>query len=224
MSDHHAPTPDADAAPAPVDFWEQRYLDSDRIWSGRVNATFAALASPLTPGRALDLGCGEGADVVWLAQQGWDATGVDISATAVDRATRAAQQVGATGARFVAADLDDLAALPDRGPFDLVTASFLHSPVALARTRILRAAAALVADGGHLLLVTHAAAPPWADLPEHTEHRFLTPVEEVEELALEPQQWETVVVEIRRREVSSPSGDPAVLDDGAILLRRRPTA
>ena len=55
---------------APVDFWEERYAGADQVWSGKVNQVLADIASTLVPGRALDLGCGEGADVIWLAQHG----------------------------------------------------------------------------------------------------------------------------------------------------------
>lgn len=65
--------------------WEERYTASERIWSGRVNAVLAEIAAGLEPGAALDLGCGEGADVIWLAERGWRAAGVDVSATAVQR-------------------------------------------------------------------------------------------------------------------------------------------
>ena len=81
---------------APIDFWEQRYAGAERVWSGRVNATLAAIAGGLEPGRALDLGCGEGGDVIWLAENGWHATGVDLSPTAIDRARTAASARGLT--------------------------------------------------------------------------------------------------------------------------------
>ena len=66
--------------------WEQHYGERERIWSGRVNVQFAEIVGDLTPGRALDLGCGEGADSVWLAEQGWTVVAVDISDTALGRA------------------------------------------------------------------------------------------------------------------------------------------
>ncbi len=203
---------------APVDFWEERYADSDRVWSGQVNQTLADIAGGLPVGRALDLGCGEGADVVWLAHQGWSATGIDISPTAIRRATAAAEAAGLTAdrARFV---VGDLSALADDGPYDLVTASFLHSPVELPRSEILRRAADLVVPGGHLLITSHAAAPPWADASAH-EHRFLTPAEELDELALDTGAWKTVLAEIRTKQVTSPDGEPAELDDAVLLLRR----
>ena len=79
---------------APVDFWEERYAGADQVWSGKVNQVLADIAGTLVPGRALDLGCGEGADVIWLAQHGWQATGIDISATAIRHATAAAEASG----------------------------------------------------------------------------------------------------------------------------------
>ena len=66
--------------------WEEHYGDRERVWSGRVNVRLAELVEPMTPGRALDLGCGEGADALWLAEHGWRVTAVDISQTALDRA------------------------------------------------------------------------------------------------------------------------------------------
>ncbi len=144
---------------APADFWEHRYAASTQVWSGRVNAVLADIAATLPAGSALDLGCGEGGDVLWLAAHGWRATGIDISVTAIGRARAAAADAGAdaASARFVAGDL---AALDVDETFDLVTASFLHSPVDLPREEILRAAAERVAPGGHLLITSHAAPPP----------------------------------------------------------------
>ncbi|HEY4558928.1 MAG TPA: methyltransferase domain-containing protein, partial [Enteractinococcus sp.] len=69
----------------PAQTWNQRYQESERMWSGKVNTGLESMVSSLEPGTALDLGCGEGADVVWLAEQGWYATGVDISSGAIER-------------------------------------------------------------------------------------------------------------------------------------------
>lgn len=205
--------------PQPVDFWEERYAASERIWSGRVNVVLADIAGALDSGRALDLGCGEGADVIWLAGQGWEATGIDISPTAIARASAAAAAAGLAPdrAQFLAADL---AAVP-AGVYDLVTASFFHSPVELPREDILRQAAERVAPGGHLLITSHAGSPPWAEKRHGHEHCFPSPQEELELLALEPDAWEVVLAETRPRNVTAPDGSAVILDDGIVLLRRR---
>lgn len=212
----HVYTP---ATPA-ADFWESRYAASDRIWSGRPNATLVDVASALRPGRALDLGCGEGADAIWLAQQGWHVTGIDISPSAIDRARSAALDAGLPSARasFV---VQDLAEWRPVERYDLVTASFLQSPVALARGAVLRRAAAAVEPGGHVLLITHAAPPSWAAGHDVASHRFLSPEEELAELALDADLWVTELAELRRRVGTAPDGAPATFDDTVVLLRRR---
>lgn len=223
MDDTHqtpqtTPWPDV----APVDFWEDRYAGSDRVWSGRVNAALAAIAPTLVPGRALDLGCGEGADVIWLGQNHWRATGIDISPTAIERARLAAKEAGLDEERatFLAADLGSVNQAERAERYDLVTASFLHSPVQLSRTEILRSGADRVEPGGSLLITSHAAAPPWADASAH-EHRFLSPEEELAALDLDPGQWQVVVAEVRPRAATGPDGTTATLDDTVVLLRRK---
>lgn len=198
----------------PADFWETHYGAVDRVWSGRPNTAVVDVAGGLPPGRVLDLGCGEGGDAVWLAGRGWDVTAVDISPTAVDRG-RAAAAAACVAVRFVVADLTTWE--PDAS-YDLVTASFLQSPVALTRGEILRRAAARVVTGGHVLLVSHAAPPPWAHHHDGPS-RLLTPSEELAELAL-PDGWEVVLAESRTREVDGPDGAPAVLEDSVVLVRR----
>lgn len=85
---------DVDPMMDPLEFWEQRYGSSEKIWSGKANVVLESVASKLTPGRALDLGAGEGGDVLWLANQGWEARGLELSQTVVTRAQEAAQRAG----------------------------------------------------------------------------------------------------------------------------------
>ncbi len=66
------------------------------MWSGRPNGRLVAEVADLTPGRALDVGCGEGADAIWLARLGWTVTAIDVSDVAVGRAREAAERAGAS--------------------------------------------------------------------------------------------------------------------------------
>lgn len=216
---HPHAEPPTDRPRAAAAFWEQRYAEADRIWSGRVNAVLADVASTLEPATALDLGCGEGGDAVWLAEHGWAVTAVDISSTAIARGEAAARERGLDGRlRFVAADLETY---DTTDHFALVTASFLHSPTMLDRVSVLRRAADFVEQGGNLLITSHAAPPPWASQLHEHRAELLPPDEDLSRLAYDPDAWETVLCEVRRRDATAPDGSPATLDDGVILLRRR---
>ena len=197
--------------------WEEHYGERERVWSGRVNARLAEVAAALTPGRALDVGCGEGADAVWLAEHGWQVTAVDISQTALDRAAAEA------GVRGVAVDfqLHDLTeSFPD-GVFDLVSAQFLHSTVPMDRAKLLRRAADAVAPGGTLLIVDHAAAPPWVSKMHQHHHEFPSADDVLASLNLDAAQWDRIRVEAVERETVGPDGQHAVLTDNVMVLRHR---
>ena len=199
----------------PAEFWEDRYASAAKVWSGKVNHAIVQVVSTLDPGRSLDLGCGEGGDVVWLAQRGWDATGVDISATATRRAAEGASAAGIADDRihFEAADLGTWTPTE---MYDLVTASFLQSPVELPRADILGRVAEHVVPGGRLLIVAHAGMPPWSTHAHHQE--FPTPDEEVAALGLAG--WTVEIAEVRSHEAAGPDGQHATLDDTVVLLRR----
>lgn len=203
----------------PVDtqeMWNARYRESDRIWSGRANARLVEVAADLTPGRALDLGCGEGGDAKWLAQRGWDVVAVDVSDEALQRA---ASDAGDLAARINFQRHDLTRSFPD-GTFDLISAQYLHSPVDWDRTGLLRRAAAALAPGGVLLIVDHGDAPPWSRLAQH-HHEFPPPGQVVDELALDPEHWDRVRVDSAQREGVGPQGQQGSLLDNVIVLRRR---
>ncbi|MGB3256766.1 MAG: class I SAM-dependent methyltransferase [Ornithinimicrobium sp.] len=101
--------------------WDERYAESDRIWSGEPNGALIAEVSGMAPGRVLDVGCGEGADAIWLAQQGWTVTALDVSTVALERA-RAHAAVAEVDVQFVHSGLLD--ADFTTGSFDLVSALY----------------------------------------------------------------------------------------------------
>lgn len=196
-------------------FWEARYSQKDQIWSGRVNPVMAGIVEPLPAGRALDLGCGEGGDALWLAERGWTVTAVDVSQVALDRGAARADEVGATGITW---ERHDLTMTFPAGDFDLVSAQFFQSPIEFPRLALLRRAAGLLAPGGVLLSVSHAAAPPWSD---HHDHVFPTTDAELAELDLDPVEWEVVQSGTVEREATGPDGQHGHLLDGVIVVRRR---
>lgn len=204
-----------------VDFWDEKYASKPQVWSGRANAVLVDIASDLPPGRALELGAGEGGDAIWLAQQGWQVTAMEISTVAIERARAGAESAG-VGPDRIEWVAQDLATWKGEGSYDLVTAFFLQSPVELPRAEILRKAAGAVAPGGHLLIVTHAAPPPWATQLHAHHHDFPTPADEVASLNLAAGEWEVVIADVRSRTTSDPDGNPAVLDDTIVLVHRLP--
>jgi SAM-dependent methyltransferase len=154
MTDHTAPSPPDSYLGDPVvrAEWDERYADHERLWSGRPNGALVAEVAGLPVGRVLDVGCGEGADAVWLARAGWDVTGLEVSGVALERAAGHARDAGVT-VRWVHAGLAE-AGLPPAS-FDLVSAQYpalLRTPDGAAE----RALLAAVAPGGVLLVVHHA--------------------------------------------------------------------
>jgi SAM-dependent methyltransferase len=198
--------------------WEEHYGQRERLWSGRVNVQFADVVKDLKPGRALDLGCGEGGDAVWLAERGWDVVAVDISDTALGRAREAAENRGVTDRiEFVQVDLSE--EFPE-GTFDLVSSQFLHSTVRLDRTKILANAAAALRSGGLLVIVDHGSAPPWVSKLDH-HHEFPSAEEVIADLNLSADEFEQVRVGAVERQAVGPEGQERPWMDNVMVLRRR---
>ena len=105
----------------------------------------------LAPGSALDVGCGEGADALWLARQGWTVTATDISSIALSRARANTASSGAT-IEWFHADLTKWN--PPERAFDLVSAQFFHLPEPM-RSDAMRRMGDAVAPDGRLLIVGH---------------------------------------------------------------------
>ncbi|WP_432950829.1 class I SAM-dependent methyltransferase [Kribbella sp. CA-253562] len=193
----------------PDEYWNTFYAERDQIWSGKPNVVLVDEVADLKPGRALDLGCGEGADAIWLAQRGWTVTAVDISSVALGRAAKHAEDAG-VGDRIEWQQHELGTSFPD-GEFDLVSAQFLHSKTELARESILRSAAGAVARGGVLLIEGHLGFPPGEPNP-HPDIHFPTPGEVIESLELPEDEWEVLVSREHDR--------TQVMPDGAVINRR----
>ena len=206
------------SSPDAKEHWEQRYAESDKVWSGRVNVRLAEVVSPLEPGHALDLGCGEGADACWLAERGWTVVAVDISDTALQRARAAADAKG-VGDRidFVQRDLSD--GVPD-GTFDLISAQFLHSMVPFERPEVLKQAAGAIRQGGLLVIVDHSGPPPFASKLDH-HHEFPSAEEVIGGLELGDTEWDRARIETVERQATGPDGEPFQWVDNVMVLRRR---
>ncbi|AWW41241.1 SAM-dependent methyltransferase [Streptomyces sp. AS58] len=201
----------------PAEFWEARYRDTGRVWSGRPNRLLVDEATDLAPGSALDLGCGEGGDVVWLASRGWRVTGVDISATALERAARHAAEAG-VGER-TAWERHELGETFPDGSFDLVNVQYLQSPVGLDQRWILRRAAEAVAERGTLLIVLHGDWPSWQGEPPF-DAAFPTLDGLLAELSLPEAEWTVESARTARRACASPDGVEGHRNDHVWRLRR----
>ena len=197
-------------------FWEKRYKTFTQPSNGRPSGALMRFVEPLYAGTALDLGCAQGDDAVWLARRGWRVVAVDVSGTVLARAAKNAEAAGVSD--LIEFQHHDLASTFPDGRFDLVSALFLHSPVEFPCTQVLQTAARAVAPGGLLLIVEHASAPPWSWADQDTV--FPTPEESLNKLDLDPSRWHSEFVGAPERQATGPDGQTATVKDNIIALRR----
>lgn len=213
---------DADPSESTQEHWEALYTERDQTWSGNPNVALVDVVGPIvseTTGHAIDLGSGEGADAVWLAEHGWTVTGIEVSSTAIERSRKAAQGAGiaADQIRWLQHDLADWQ--PDEDA-DLVTACFLHSTLEFDRIDIVRRAMTAIRPGGHLFILSHGASPPWSQ-HKHDDEDLPNADEEAASLNLSSREWQIQIAENRPRTATGPEGEEATLDDVIVLARRR---
>jgi SAM-dependent methyltransferase len=192
--------------------WNERYASHDHaLWSGRPNGALVTELDGASPGRALDVGCGEGADAIWLAKAGWNVTGVDVSDVALARAAEAGSAAGVTVQWLHA----DVAASPPSERYDLVSVLY----PALKRSPeedAIRALLGAVAPGGTLLVVGHAPLDP--EYARRHGFELTDYVHPADVRAHLDEQWEIEVDETRPRVDPPHEGSPHTHDT---VLRAR---
>jgi SAM-dependent methyltransferase len=202
------------------EFWDDRYRSANRLWSGQPNHQLVAQAADLPPGAALDAGCGEGADALWLASRGWTVTAVDVSEVALERAAaHAAEQGDQVAGRISWQQADLLSWDPAPQRFDLVSAHFMHLPSPELESMHGRLAAA-VRPGGTLLIVGHDLDHFASVGRPGPRHQFKSAAELA--AALDPGDWEIVVASAVDRPATDADGRPVTVKDIVLRAARRP--
>ncbi len=136
--------------------WNRRYSGTELLWTAAPNRILVGEVEQLPAGRALDIGCGEGRNAVWLAEKGWRVTGVDFSDVALDKARRLAE-ARAVSVEWVLADLRSYQ--PEPGVYDLVVVLYLHVPNQ-ERPGVHAACATALSRGGALIVLGHDVLNP----------------------------------------------------------------
>jgi SAM-dependent methyltransferase len=202
------------------EYWDERYGSAKAIWSGNPNPHLVATAGDLAPGTALDVGSGEGADAIWLATQGWQVTGVDISAVALERAAGHAAKAGdEIAARITWRRVDVLSWDPAPERYDLVSAQFMQLPQP-ALASLHRTLAAAVRPGGTLLIVGHH--PSDLETSAHRPHRpdVMFTADQVA-ATLDPDEWEIAAAIAPGRQMLDPDGQQITIRDAVLRAVRR---
>jgi SAM-dependent methyltransferase len=195
------------------DSWERRWAQAlrehpDKVASRPPNAHLLAEVGDLTAGRALDAGCGHGAEAIWLAASGWQVTAVDFAVTALDHARSTAETVGSDVAErieWVEGDLGTWAPSPRR--FDLVSCLYVH--VAGSVGEMVTRLGTGVAPAGTLFLVGHLPVDPATGEPTPAAGQVQVTVEEAVE-ALDAREWTIVLAEERPRAASGTGVDAVI--------------
>jgi SAM-dependent methyltransferase len=206
--------------PFDADFWDERYRSAARVWSGNPNPQLVAEVQGRPPGRALDVGCGEGADAIWLAAHGWSVVAVDISGVAVERGRQHALDTDrAAAARIEWRQADLLSRPPEPSFFDLVSAQYMQLPPE-PRTRLFAAIAASVLAGGTLLVVGHHPSDLATGVPRPPMPELFYTSDEV--AGLLDDAWMVDVSQARPRQATTPDGIEVTIHDAVLVATRRP--
>jgi SAM-dependent methyltransferase len=198
-------------------YWDERYAQHDHVWSGRANPQLMAHVDGLTPDTAIDVGCGEGGDAIWLARQGWTVTGADVSPVGLRKAQAHAER---EGLQITWRQIDLYAPeMEPLGTYALVSSQYLHMPPSVRDLAVARLAAA-VGPGGCLLLVSHhprdLAVP---GLRPNRPEMFYTAEDLVPHF--NAREWEILAADASARAASHREGRPVTVYDTVLFARRR---
>ena len=133
------------------EMWDGRYAGRGHLWGAGPNVFVEEICRDLEPGTALDLGCGQGRNAIWLASRGHTVTALDLSPVAIRQARSIAAERDVDVA-FAAVDLTQWS--PAGRTWDLVLLAYIQLPDEV-RRRVHTAAQEAVARGGRLVLVAH---------------------------------------------------------------------
>lgn len=200
-------------------YWEEHHRNHTAAHAAPPHPHLVAEAGILPPGTALDAGCGEGAEAVWLASRGWRVTAVDIAATVLRRARERAERLGAEVTSRIDWVRADLTAGPPRAErFDLVTTHYAHPRTS--HETLFRSLASAVAPGGTLIVVGHHPSAPRDTGPGAPVPEAHVTAEEVA-ACLERDRWDITVAESRTRSATGHDGRAVTLHDTVLTARRR---
>jgi SAM-dependent methyltransferase len=200
-----------------VTFWDGVHADRPAAIDPRPNPRLTETVTSLPPGDALDLGCGDGGDALWLARQGWNVTAADISAVALQRLAALSRSHGLDD-RVITVRHDLRESFP-QGGFDLICAHYLHTPFDLDKATVLRCAAHALRPGGRLLIVDHGSAAPWS-WNQDPHARYPSPHQVAAGIDLDPATWTVERADAPRRIATGPDGRTAEVTDHVLLIRR----
>ncbi len=212
------------------DYWETHWQRASGHAPGQEivpNSYLARELSSLAPGSALDAGCGEGAEAIWLATVGWHVTAADISTEALSRASKRATEGCAAPERVQWVEAD-LSVWEPGTQFDLVTTHYAHP--AMPQLAFYERISGWVAPGGTLLIVGHRHA---SETPGHGHNQVQQdpghhPPEEVRVTAasiaagLDGTKWEIVTADEPVGTLTNRAGRTVPLDDVVVRATRDP--
>lgn len=200
---------------------DERYNSQDELWSGNPNPRLVNQTAKLTPATALDVGCGEGADAIWLAEQGWEVTAVDVSTVALERGASHAAEVGVGVANRIEWRHEDLRTWdgPESRSYDLVSSQFTPIPVE-SRQSMFRRLAKAVAPGGTLLIVNHHHSDIQTTIPRNPDKEMYFTASDVAE-SLDSADWDVLVEGALERSATNPDGNEVTIHDTIFNARRR---